>query len=602
MSLAFLWANEPHIEREDMHMTISRILNPFRSHLRIVVSAAVAMLLIVVSAASAPSSGPRIREGKDVKVTLDNNNEDGGTPTPSFDAENRQSSETSVAISPADPNIIAIAAMDSRMASLSAPSWLWLGLYVTDNGGRTWFNTMVPGFPTDTSPAGLASPLKGLDVTFDPVVRFDAEGNLYLAGIGNDRVFDPGDTSDDNLAFIAKYSFTPDSPGGASTPNSAANPPNFTYAFTTIVAQGAVVFSNPDQNPILYTGKFFDKEWIAIDNSPESPCFGNIYYAIARLNSSSSHPHAVFSRSTDGGVTFSQPNEFVQGDGPASAASGGGANFALAPDGTIHIAVTAVISNADPSASEFDPTVSDVRVVRSDDCGEHFAQPVLVAKYPRVPREFAPGLTFHTATFPWIVLDDTDPDVLYVSFMAMDGSPANADVFVARSTDGGATWEAPVKVNDDATRKHQIFPTIAAGDGALHVGWYDFRDSPNPDDPAATNDLLNVYYAVANTRDSAYLDFSPNVKITDVGHQPNCRTVAGLYSLGVVEGIAAFHGDYIELAARFDGRNHIVHFAWADNRDIPEEECDLDSAPGPASNSIGNRNQNIYADTIVVAP
>jgi len=30
--------------------------------------------------------------------------------------------------------------------------------------------------------------------------------------------------------------------------------------------------------------------------------------------------------------------------------------------------------------------------------------------------------------------------------------------------------------------------------------------------------------------------------------------------------------------------------------------CDLDPAPGPPSNSTGNRNQNIYADRLTVSP
>ena len=40
-------------------------------------------------------------------------------------------------------------------------------------------------------------------------------------------------------AFLRRR-VSPGSPGGTSTPNSAANPPNFTYAFTTIVGRGAV--------------------------------------------------------------------------------------------------------------------------------------------------------------------------------------------------------------------------------------------------------------------------------------------------------------------------------------------------------------------------
>lgn len=88
--------------------------------------------------------------------------------------------------------------------------------------------------------------------------------------------------------------------------------------------------------------------------------------------------------------------------------------------------------------------------------------------------------------------------------------------------------------------------------------------------------------------------FTANQRVGDVSHQPNCLMFGG--------GTAAFHGDYIELDARFDGTQHIVHVAWADNRDVPAGECDLDSAPGPDSNNTGNRNQSIYTDQLVVTP
>jgi hypothetical protein len=142
---------------------------------------------------------------------------------------------------------------------------------VSDDGGATWFETFVPGFPSDTSAAGLASPLLGLDASGDPVVRFDNQGNLYAAGIGFNRNFDQPDRPVDTLVYVAKYNFTPGTPGGTSTPNSAANPPNFTYAGTTVVDRGAVGFAVP--GVIGFAGSFTDKEWMEIDLIPAaSPC------------------------------------------------------------------------------------------------------------------------------------------------------------------------------------------------------------------------------------------------------------------------------------------------------------------------------------------
>src|SRR5574341_358099 len=173
--------------------------------LRTLFIAAVALSLAVAPIAYAAHA----IGGADVKVTHDNNNVDGGTPNPSFDAKNRQANETTVAISPANPAIVAAGANDYGMVPVIAD--VWLGFYVSADAGATWFNTMVPGFPSDTSPAGLASPLSGLDASGDPVVRFDADGNLYVAGIAFNRNFDQPDRPVDTVAYVAKYNFTPGS-------------------------------------------------------------------------------------------------------------------------------------------------------------------------------------------------------------------------------------------------------------------------------------------------------------------------------------------------------------------------------------------------------
>src|SRR5207237_2099841 len=54
----------------------------------------------------------------------------------------------------------------------------------------------------------------------------------------------------------------------------------------------------------------------------------------------------------------------------------------------------------------------------------------------------------------------------------------NTDIEVSRSDDNGATWSAPVRVNDDATTNSQFLPKIALDptSGKLAVVWYDSRN------------------------------------------------------------------------------------------------------------------------------
>jgi hypothetical protein len=530
-------------------------------------SAVVISLLVAPVVLAAHATG-----GADVKVTNDNNNVDGGTPNPSFDAQNRQSNEATVAISPANPDIVAAGANDYRMVTVFGDAWL--GFYVSADGGATWFNTMVPGFPSDTSAAGRASPLLNLDGSGDPVVRFDAAGNLYVAGIAFNRNFDQPDRPVDTVAYVAKYKYTPGTPGGTSTPNSSANPPNFTYAGTSIVDRGAVGYAVPGASG--FAGNFVDKEWMEVDANPASAsaCAGNVYVTFTSFHGVGGNFPIKFSRSTDGGATFSPPRTISTG-GQDGTARNQGSDIAIAPNGAIYVAYRTYAGGSDASS---------ISIVKSTDCGQHWSQPVFVGSIVAVQ---APGVAFRTPTFAFVAVDDTNPNTVYVAYQNFVGG--DYDIYAQRSTDGGATWDAPVQVNeeDPNSPRHQIFPTIEVSHGALHAAWYDFRNSTT-----AGNEALDVYYASSNTTGVAYPAFSHNVRVTDVSHNGNCLMFGG--------GSAAFHGDYNELDAVWNGANHIVHVAWADNRDV--SPCDLDPAPGPASNNTGNRNQNIYADTLIVAP
>src|SRR5207244_8004446 len=91
----------------------------------------------------------------------------------------RQQVEPTIAIDPRNPSIIVAGAQDLRL--VSAGEHRWHGFYRSTDGGQTWTNILLPGFPGDTSPEGLASPLHAWNATSNPVLTFDRNGNLYYA-------------------------------------------------------------------------------------------------------------------------------------------------------------------------------------------------------------------------------------------------------------------------------------------------------------------------------------------------------------------------------------------------------------------------------------
>jgi hypothetical protein len=526
--------------------------------------------------------------GANVKVTDDNNNVDGGlgNVTPSKDAQNRQSNETTVSISPAASpvtgqagDIVAEASNDYRLVPHTGDTWM--PIYLSFDGGATWFgsppfpngyNTMVPGFPTDTSPAGLASPLLGLDGAGDPVIRFDRSGNLLVGGIAFNRDFDQGERPLDTVSFVARYAYTPGTPATASTPTSAGSPPHFTYQGTSIVDRGAIGFAVP--GVVGFAGNFTDKPWMEVDlNSPgASACSGNVYFADTNFHGALGSSPVVFSRSTNGGATWSSPRTISSG-GPQGASHNQGADIAVAPDGTVYVAFEAFSQQG----------LDTINLVKSTDCGSHWTQPVIVNT---IDAPQAPGVAFRTPTFAFVATDGTDSNLVYVAYQSFAG---DYDIYAQRSTNGGASFGSAVQVNDDPGARHQVFPTIEVSNHTLNVAWYDFRNSTTPD-----NEALDVYYACANCNGAAWPTFDAPTRVTNVSHNPECRMFGG--------GTVAFHGDYNELDAFWNGSSSIVHVAWADNRDVPAAQCDLSDDPGPASNNIGNRNQNVYEAKLTVGP
>jgi hypothetical protein len=82
------------------------------------------------------------------------------------------------------------------------------------------------------------------------------------------------------------------------------------------------------------------------------------------------------------------------------------------------------------------------------------------------------------------------------------------DVLLTKSSNGGATWSAPIRLNDDSGTADQFHPTLSVAAGAggdvVTVSFYDRRDDP-------ANCLAHVY-ATRSTNGGA--TWSANAKLT----------------------------------------------------------------------------------------
>jgi hypothetical protein len=128
----------------------------------------------------------------------------------------------------------------------------------------------------------------------------------------------------------------------------------------------------------------------------------------------------------------------------------------------------------------------------------------------------------------------------------------NTDIFVRYSDDGGITWSAPVRVNDDATRNSQFLPKIALDPttGNLAVVWYDSRRDLGTGGPGDTDGVPNddAQFWGAFSTDGGR-SFTGNIQIS-----------AGA-SNSHDSGNSIDYGDYSGLS--FYGS--VAHPAWSDN-------------------------------------
>ncbi len=418
----------------------------------------------------------------------------------------RQRVEPTIAVDPRDPNIIVAGAQDLKLVSQGGHRWH--GYYRSRDGGMSWSLSLLPGFPGDTSTQGMASPLRRFDALSDPVMAFDRAGSLYYTGIAFNITGSPGIVDFTSLRlFVAKFVHD-----GAD------------YAGVTV----------------LTDVKFADKPWIAVDTTGGRND-GNVYVAF-------DGPHGlVFTRSKDGGQTFSKPT-------PAPGA-GTLAGVAVDPTGNIFI-----------SSIQCTKQNCNILVSKSTNGGLGFSDPTKAVA--RITPVFLPGNGFRTFTIPQIAADANGVDVVWDEL-----DNGDAHVFLVHSTDGGRTWRSPVRVGDVATGQ-QFFPTIAVSGGVISVAWYDSR--LNTCGPLICQ--LDVFYARST---DAGASFSTNLRVTDVPFNPNM--VLRTDPPGTP---FPFLGDYIQIAAS----PTVAHPIWADNRNA----CDTRDP------TFGCVDQDLFTTTITL--
>ena len=286
-------------------------------------------------------------------------------------------------------------------------------------------------------------------------------------------------------------------------------------------------------------GSLADKNHLWVDNKPSSPFQGNLYSAwtdFGGVNDS----EIVLSRSINGGLTWT-PRTSIS-TAVLAGSHNQGVNIQTGPNGEVY-AVWAVYDSwpSDETALGF---------ASSSDGGATWSPATRIITNIRGIRATTTSKNHRVNSFPVLAVDISDGPSsgnLYAVWSNYGVPGTNVgpdiDVYMIRSTNGGASWSSPIKVNGDPIAgKEHYFPWIASDPvtGELHAIFYDDRN--------VSSTQNEVFVASSVDAGNTWTDF----KVSDVAFTPS--PVPGL--------AVGYFGDYLGVAAR-DGK---VYPTWTDNR------------------------------------
>jgi hypothetical protein len=439
------------------------------------------------------------------------------------------------------------------------------GTYYSNDGGLTWCCTSSDPSNIGTLIPGVEHLVGGsYDAGGDPVLAFDAQGNVYFTGLGFDR------TSPPNTVTLSKGTFDAN---GALT-------------------WGAPTFINPSTSPAIFN----DKPWLTVDTHASSSFQGRVYATWTRflfnpVNGRYVQSPIAFVSSSDGGATFTNPQLVV-----GNVLYDQGSRVVTGPDGTVYVFWEGSTRLA---------TFNSIWMTSSSDGGATWSKPTAIAPVVDVIPPFKTA--FRVNSFPAVDIsaDGTvyvawnsevnngattygaDPVCAYfISGRASVYANCHSSTVWSTSTDGGSTWSAPAPTFpalDSATQTaigypvtqpdgsmlnaptphhiETIYPAVAvAPNGNVYMSAYaadvvsPWQTCATPASPVAVGRIncLALGSYIHNARlDYIVTDLTTQVTQTMTGNPINTRSQFG----------GGFIGDYTQIAVGSDGTFHAV---WTD--------------------------------------
>jgi hypothetical protein len=467
------------------------------------------------------------------------------------------------------------------------------GAYESFDGGRHWKDWgQLPGYCSPAS-AGYCNPgnANTYRIVSDPVVAFDDEGNAYFNNL--DSIGGPSTSGWNQTVHIKR-------PGKPWT--------------------GPIVVHDNRRDEVSKNLFLDDKNWITVDNrtdtggGPNRPRDGKIgtIYVCWGYDGGSAVPfqQIVIMKSLDGGKTWGGVTPGDNTPFPVSQKtliSGIGCHVAIGPKGEVYV-------------TWYDNQLQALMQAKSTDRGQSFTPAAPIAAITGVDDPFE-GEAFRNLSIPASGVDskgnvfvvvtsrnaegagiaeaqelgkklkegEIEPDELaelLENEKEAEGGPgpevesggdgagpeSGADIVMFKSTNGGASYSGPVRVNQDAKNgdADQFQPWLAITDrDQLNVSFFDRRNDPS-------NYFIDTYLARSNNGGRTFKDTRASRSVWDASI--NAPTSPSGKFIGDYQGLAADD----EVAIPF----------WNDTQGANLEKSDKEYSP----------NQEVWAARVANVP
>ncbi len=353
---------------------------------------------------------------------------------------NSNHSESWVAVQPGTENLVGVSKFFFEKYSTFYD--FHLGAYSIPNGTPAG-NVQIPGY--DCVSTGTQAMPPSWTHNTDPNVDFDTKGRAYQV----------------TLPFNAYWvNLHPNGAIGMVYSDDLGR--NWT------VGNGGKYLDFLPNSSSLSLGDVVDKQWVAVNHIPGNRYQDHVYAMWSTFNSLDTSKLRV-AVSRDRGQTFSKAATLS-----APQATGPSTTYVypmIDAAGTVYVAFAAFPVCCSSPVS--------IYVARSIDDGVTWGPFVKVAGGIQTVAAL-PNTRFRDGIVESFAASPTYAGHLYVAWENWNGT--QMDVMFSQSTDGGSTWSAPVKVNDNVDGPglptDQFQPSIAAGPGgAVAVAFYDRRQA-----------------------------------------------------------------------------------------------------------------------------